>query len=103
MTLPRYKIRILPQARMDLVNLYNHIAYGRFAPNTAEKYINGIIDTIYSLALTGGMFAVNDQDSLLQKYGSNVRTIIYKKMSIIYTVSDGVVIVRSVVPSSTIK
>ena len=103
MTLPRYKIRILPAVDTDIDHLYDYIAIDKGSIMTADKYVRGIYQTIYSLALTGGMFAVNDQDNLLQKYGSSVRTIMYKKMTIIYTVSDGVVIVHRVVPSSMIK
>ena len=103
MTLPRYKIRILPQARMEINSLYKHIYYDRFSPMAARRYRHGIYQTIYGLSLTGGMFAVNDNNSLQRQYGSTVRTIIYKKMTIIYTVSEGLVVVHSVKPGGTIK
>ena len=88
---------------MDINSLYKHIYYDRFSPMTARRYRYGIYNTIHGLALTGGMFAVNDNNSLQQQYGSSVRTIEYKKMAIIYTLSESMVVVHSVLASSMIK
>ena len=103
MTLPRYKIRILPAVDADIDRLYEYIDKDLSSPMAARRYRHGIYQTIFGLSLTGGMFAVNDNNSLQRQYGSTVRTIIYKKMTIIYTVSEGLVVVHSVKPGGTIK
>ena len=103
MILPRYKIRVLPEAEEDLDNIYDNIAFVKFSPMAARKYRDGIIDKIYGLALTGGMFAISNIDSLQREYGKNVRTVRYKKVTIIYTVRENFVVVHSVRPGNTIK
>ena len=103
MTLPRYGILVSPEAEDDIDNIYDYIAFNLFSPATAEKYIDGIYDTIRSLALTGNMFAVNYGKSLQRQYGPHVRTIRYKKMAIIYTVRGDLIVVHSVRAGKTIK
>ena len=103
MILPRYGILITPEAENDIDNIYDFIAFDLGYTNTAEKYVDGITDTIYGLALTGNMVAFNGRKSLQQKYGRNVRTARYKKVSIIYTVRENLVVVHSVIASSNIK
>ena len=103
MTLPRLEVIILPEVRMEINKLYDYIAFDLFSPTVAREYRDGILDKIYSLALTGNMFAVNHRDSLQQEYGVSVRTAKYKKMTIIYTIENNFVIVHSVRPGNTIK
>ena len=88
---------------MDIKELYDYIAFDKGFPMTAERYVDGIYDTIHNLALTGNMVAVNYNDGLQRQYGASVRTRIYKKMTIIYTIVDEFVIVHSVRPGNTIK
>ena len=68
----------------------------------AGRYVDGILDTIYDLALNGHSYGVNYTDSLQRRYGRNVRTTRYKKMSIIYTIMGNFVIVHRVVAGSMI-
>ena len=103
MTLPRCEVIILPEARMEINDLYDYIAFDLSSPITAKEYRNGILDTIHNLALTGNMFPVNYNDSLQRQYGSSVRTVVYKKMTIIYTVGDNRIIVRRGRDGKTIK
>ena len=103
MTLPRYKVRILPQARRDIDRLYKYIDINLSSTMTARRYRRGIYNTINGLSLTGNIVAFSGIQSLQEEYGPNVRTAIYKKVSIIYVVRGNVVVVHSVVASSTIK
>jgi plasmid stabilization system protein ParE len=102
MVLLRYEIVISPDAENDINNTYRYIAFELFQKETAEKYILGILETILKLSLHGGMIAVSANENLLRLFGPEVRTMQYKKMTIIYTVADNIVIVCRVVASSLI-
>ena len=103
MILPRLEVIVLPEVQMEINELYDFIAIDKGLPMSARRYKRGIYKTIYSLSLTGNIFAVNYNDGLQRQYGSTVRTINYKKMTIIYVIVDDTVVVHSVKPSNTIK
>ena len=100
---PLYIIWVLPQARAEMQRLYAFIAFECFQRETAAKYLDGIQAKIDKLAWMGGSIAINYNINLQREYGRTVRTIIYKKMTIIYNIVDNIVVVRSVVPSNMIK
>ena len=102
MVLPPYKIILTPEAKKEIDDVYKYIAFERSSPITAERYVDGILGSIYSLALNGSIYAINYNDRLQRQYGPNVRTVVYKKMTIIYTVMDNFVIVHRVVAGSLI-
>jgi plasmid stabilization system protein ParE len=93
---------ILPEAENDIDNTYYYIADKLFQRETADRYTDGIYTTIGRLALHGGMIAVSANENLLRLYGPEVRTVRYKKMTIIYTLAGDVLIVHRVVASSLI-
>lgn len=92
----------MPKAIKDIDKVHDYIAEDLFSPVTARKYKRGIYQTIRKLAFIGDMYPVNYTDSLQRQYGPEVRTITYKKMTIIYTVIDDLVLVHSVTAGSLI-
>ena len=100
MTLPRYSVRILPEAEADIDKVHDYIAFERFLPVTANRYVHGIYKAISTLSLTGGMLGVSSNKSLQRRYGFGVRTTVYKKMTIIYTVTDDTVLVHRIIAGS---
>ena len=97
---PLYTIWVLPQARAEMQRLY---AFKCFQRKTADKYLDGIQAKIDKLAWLGSSIGINYNINLQRQYGHGIRTIIYKKMSIIYTIQGDWVIVHSVVSSNMIK
>ena len=102
MFLQHYRVRISPEAMNDIDDVYRYIAEEVFQPEAAKAYRRGIFDTIYKLYLMGGIRALSQNENLRRKYGHTVRTTGYKKMSIIYTVVDDLVLVHRVVAGSMI-
>ena len=98
-----YEVWISPEARADMNQLHYHIAFECFQRKTADKYLDGILSTIDKLEWLGGSIGVSTNKTLRQQYGSGVRTIIYKRMSIIYTVQGNIVIVRRIISGRNIK
>ena len=98
-----YSVVISPEAESDIDNVYNYIAFEVMAPETAVRYYIGIYDTIEKLSRVGVMLAVSQQPSLRRIYGADVRTIRYKKISIIYNVVKNIVLVRRVTAGSLIQ
>jgi len=97
----KYNVEISEQASDDLENLAYAITEHFKSPLTAVRYLAGIEEKIRNLSNFPLAIAPSDSPSLL-KYGFNVRHINYKKMTIIYTVSDNTVYVERVIASSLI-
>ena len=70
-------------------------------PLTAVKHLAGIRKEIKKLETNAEIYALCSNRSL-QKYGNNVRRVDYKRMAIIYTVSENVVSVKKIMPASMI-
>jgi plasmid stabilization system protein ParE len=98
-----YIIRILPKAMADISDVHHYIADELMAPSVADKYIEGIFGKIDSLMFTADIFAVSGREYLQQRYGPGVRTVSYKKMSIVYTVFGDIVLIHRVMPGSLIR
>jgi mRNA-degrading endonuclease RelE of RelBE toxin-antitoxin system len=96
-----YKIRILPDASDDMDNLSDTIKYAYHAPETAFRYMQGVIDTMNILKQNAHIYQIQTRTSL-QQYGQNVRRINYKKMAIIYTIHGSVVYIHRIVAASLI-
>ena len=86
----------------DIENIHDYIAYELFEPVTADKYIRNIYDVIKHLSFYGMSIAVSERIFLLSQYGSTVRNISYKKMTIIYTIENEVIIVQRIMASALI-
>ena len=93
---------ISPEAEADIDEVYDHIAFSAMAPKTAVNYYMGIYDTIKKLSTVGDILPVSQQPYLKRVYGVDVRTIRYKKMTIVYNIIGNVVYVRRVMASSLI-
>ena len=101
MNIDIYTVSISEQAKDDIRNLRDVITYQYDSPNTAFKYIQGVIDVIKSLSKNPERHAIRRNRSLLQ-YGMNVRRVDYKKMAILYTINGDTVYIHRVVASSMI-
>jgi plasmid stabilization system protein ParE len=103
MTLPRYEVWVYPDAQDDVKRLYNYIAEECFQKETADQYLEGIQATIDKLEWLGGIIGVSLNRNLRREYGHNVRTIIYKNMTVIFTVHGNLVAVHRVIAGRNIK
>jgi len=98
----RYKVIISPEAESDIENVYAFITFEVMAPETAVRYYMGIYDTIQKLSCSGSMLAVSQQPYLRKLFGDDVRTVVYKKMTVVYNIIGAVVYVRRVIAGSLI-
>ncbi|GHT53744.1 hypothetical protein FACS189451_01360 [Bacteroidia bacterium] len=99
----KFFIRISPEAEMDIDRIYRYIAFELMSPLTASRYVEGILEKMDSLKTFADMLAPNQRPFLRNRYGNKVRTITYKKMTIVYNIIDDVVFVRCVMAGSIIK
>jgi len=91
------------QAARDMDSVYEYIAHELLSPDTAVSYFNGILDIIDELKITGNMLAYSQNTFLTSQYGADIRTITYKKMTIIYKVIQQYVIILRVMAGSLIR
>ena len=97
------KIWYSEQAEKDMKNVYEYIAFEILSPSTAIKYFNNLLDTIDKLKITGKSFAYSQNNFLISTYGVDVRTINYKKMTIVYKIISNNIIILRVMTGSLIK
>jgi hypothetical protein len=98
----RYTIRILPQAKDDIDFTHDYILNELFYPLSAQKYKSGILETIEHLSYMGDSIAPSQREYLQHRYGHDVRTITYKKMTIIYNITGDIILIRRVIAGSLI-
>jgi plasmid stabilization system protein ParE len=96
-----YEVIILPEAETEFNNYIDYIYFSCDAPLTAVKHYNEILEHLYSLEKHAEIYQIEHSPSL-QKYGHNVRRLNYKKMAIIYTVSDETVYIHRIMAASLI-
>jgi plasmid stabilization system protein ParE len=97
----RFNVFVTPTAKEDIDNLYDFIISEHKSLNTANRYIDGIENTINRLALYAELFRTQRLPQLSPLQG-NIRRINYKKMAILYTVANNNVYVLRVIPAATI-
>ena len=95
-------VRITDVALQDIENVHDYVAYELLEPITADKYIRGIYDAIKHLSFYGASIAVSERDFLLSQYGSTVRNVSYKKMTIIYTIDNKEIVIQRIMASELI-
>jgi plasmid stabilization system protein ParE len=100
--MPQYTIYYTSKAKTEIATLRHYIVDELMTPLTADKYIDGILDKINSLTDIADIFAPSQLEYLQQRYGYYVRTITYKKMTIVYNIIGNIVLVRRVMESSLI-
>jgi hypothetical protein len=93
----------MPEAEMDVDNLYDVIAFGFCQLLTADKYLNGLNDAIRRLSLYAGSIAFSQYRYIQSRYGPHARHITYKKMTIIYTIIDDTVLIKHITPGKLIR
>ena len=96
-----YHVKLLHQANEDLRELAYTIAYSYGMPMTAEKYVRELRAVIQSLEHYPERYPIR-QNLSLQRYGTNIRRVNYKKMAIIYSIVGFVVYIHRVMPSSMV-
>jgi plasmid stabilization system protein ParE len=101
--MPKFRIHILPEAHQDIEDVYNHIFNVYAAPETAMKYREGIHAKIFSLASNADVFALNPFLYIQSRYGPGARTVVYKKITIVYTIHGSDVVIRATIPGSIIR
>jgi len=98
----RYAIRITKAAQNDIYQVIDHISNIYKAPLTAEKFLTGLYDAIFSLENSAESIRISTKSDIL-KYGINARSIVFKKLIIVYTVHDETVLVKTVISGALIK
>jgi plasmid stabilization system protein ParE len=101
--MPVYYVHITDEARENIRSTYRYIAYELLEPQTAERYVRGIYDTIQKLSYLGYSLAVSDNKCLVSLYGNSVRTIRYKRMTVVYNMVANTVYVRRVMASGLVR
>lgn len=99
----KYQIQFSEFASEDYKNLLHVINEKYKAPITAKKYTTELIKDIYKLRSSAESIPLCKQQSIINKYGYNSRRINYKKMAIIYTVIEDIVIIEAITPQSSIR
>jgi len=94
-----FNIRISAQADFDIDNLHHYIFEICKSPLTSKLYIEGIYSEILGLSVSAESLPVSELKVVL-KYGHNSRRINYKKMAIVYTIHNDIVLIHRVVPGS---
>ena len=98
----RYEVIISDNAQQDLKDLSNTIILEYKSPITAIKYLRGIYDEFRLLRSNAESLKIQSSKSFT-KFGFNVRRINYKKMAIIYSVTDNTVYIKRIIPAGTIN
>ncbi len=97
----KYSIVYSQEANDDIESLYYFIINEYKVYQTADKYVQGLEDTIKQLATNAESFKTQ-QNRWLKKYGNSVRRVNYQKMAVIYTVENNIVFIRRVIAQSLI-
>ena len=98
----KYVVRISNIAQNDIFEIIDYIAEIYKAPLTAEKYLIELYDTIISLENDAESIQISTKTDIL-KYGLNVRTIVFKKLTTVYTVDSDIVLVQAFISGALVK
>lgn len=98
----KFNVSVSLDAQNDIFEIIDHIALQYKAPYTAEKYLIELYDTIFSLENYAESIHITSKSDIL-KYGLNARSIVFKNLTIIYTVDETSVHIQAVVPAKLIK
>jgi hypothetical protein len=96
-----YKLIILDDAQDDIDEYVNTIRYVFDAPLTAKKHYNDLYDLFRKIEKNPTAFSVRTNTSLFQ-YGYNIRRVNYKKMAILYSITDSMIYVHRVIAASMV-
>ena len=96
-----YEISISDAADAELIEYINFIVDNYKSPATAVKHYDDIMAAIRELRRNPFVNAIR-LNSSLQEYGYGVRRFNYKKMAVIYTVSENTIYIHRIMPASMI-
>lgn len=96
-----YRVKLSNEAERDFHEYIYHIHTVYHAPLTALKHYAGLTKSIHSLKRFPESYPVQTSGPFL-RYGTNVRRINYKKMTIIYTVHGDIVYIHRIIPANLI-
>ena len=97
-----YTIHYTMEAKCDIGDIYQYIAYELLEPETAKNYQSKIVETCERLSIYGGSVAISQQEYIQKRWGPKARTITYKKMTIIFNVISDIILIRRIMASSLI-
>ena len=97
-----YSIKYSSIALRDIDDLFHVIANKYKAPLSAFKYVQGLKDTIDQLKRHPDALPLNYHKPF-EKYGPTIRRINYKRMAIIYDISENTVYIHRILAASTIS
>lgn len=95
----KYTVQISIYAFNDIENLRFAISEIFKSPRTAVVYVEELRKEINFLAISADSLPVSTLNSVT-KYGHNARRINYKKMSIVFTIHNDIVLIHRVIPAS---
>jgi plasmid stabilization system protein ParE len=98
-----YHIHIAAEALQDMRETSYYITAVLKAPVTSERYIEGIYRAISQLSFFGGSIAPSRREYIQRHYGPGARTVVYKKMLIVFNVRRDVIVIRRVMPGGLIR
>jgi plasmid stabilization system protein ParE len=98
----KYIVRISNAAQNDIFEIIDYISQVYKAPHTAEKYLIELYDAIFSLENYAESISISTKEDIF-KHGLNARTIVFKKLIIVYTVHSNIVLVQAVISGAVIK
>ncbi|MDR3261674.1 MAG: type II toxin-antitoxin system RelE/ParE family toxin [Tannerella sp.] len=91
-----------PDAEADIRRIYNYILRKYKYRENARRYRRGILDTIDRLETYGGFLAISPYYSLQEAYGPDARTIVYKRITVIFNVTGDVIYIRRIIWGNTV-
>lgn len=97
----KYQVVVSEEAKSDIDNLFDFIVTEYKSELTANRYINGLENTIQSLSQSAEIYQLQTSPFFTQ-FGNKVRRINYKKMAVIYSIYGRYVYIQRIVASSTI-
>jgi hypothetical protein len=97
----KFSIKITPEAISDVDDVFDFITDVCKSPLTARKLRDGLYNEIIFLQHSAATYNISTNKSIL-RFGYNARKVIFKNMTIIYTIQNNIVYIRRVIPSGLI-
>jgi plasmid stabilization system protein ParE len=97
-----YAVQWSALANADVDILHDYIANVVFAPQIADSYCDALRQLGNKLSSRGAMLAPSINEGLIREFGFGVRTVRYKRMTIIYGVTDDTIYIYRVRAASMI-
>ena len=98
----KYAVRITKSAQNDIYQIIDYISQTYKAPLTAEKYLIKLYHAIFTLESSAESIRISTKSDIL-KYGLDARSMVFKKLIIVYTVHAEIVLVQAVISGTLVK